>query len=290
MEAGTRRRRSDSSGTFAMTQTSTPDYTLGFSEAILEAFRRFTAESQASHLLPHLSPGQRLLDFGCGPGNISVGLASAVSPGGEMHGIDMEASQVELARQVAEARGVDNAIYHVADVADLPFEDDFFDVAHCHNVLMHIPDTQAALAEVRRVMKPGGILACREMVNLGSFTHPDYNIMDKSWGIFSDLLAADDGHPYMGRELKGHLVKAGFQNIKASVNYDIYSDPDGIEFVYNIAQQWFLSDEIMDAAIKYGAATESLRDGIRVAYDRWREHPGAFCAIAHGTAIARMPA
>ena len=182
--------------------SSTPDYTMGFSDEMLESLRRFTAENSAAHLLPHLRPGLRVLDFGCGPGTISLGLAKAAAPG-ELHGVDMEESQIELARQVAAANGLDNAIFHVGDVADLPFEDGFFDVAHGHNVLMHIPDTAAALAEVKRVLKPGGILSCREMICASSFTQPDFGVIRKSWDMFEDLLAADDGHPQMGKELKG---------------------------------------------------------------------------------------
>ena len=113
-----------------------------------------TAEASAAYLLPYLRPGLRVLDFGCGPGNISVGLAKAAAPG-ELHGVDMEESQIELARAVAAAYGRDNTIFHAGDVTNMPFEDDFFDVAHCHNVLMHIPDTGAVLAEVKRVLKPG---------------------------------------------------------------------------------------------------------------------------------------
>ncbi len=272
-----------------MTQTSTPDYTLGFSDAILEAFRRNTAESQAGHLLPHLESGQRVLDFGCGPGSISLGLADAVRPG-EMHGVDMEESQIELARAMASARGYENAIFHVADVAELPFEDDYFDVAHCHIVLTHVPDTLRSLGEVKRVLKPGGLISCREMVCLGSFTHPDFGVIWKAWEIFADLLEADDGHPQMGRELKRHLLRSGFEDVKMTVNYDIYSELEDVEFIYNVALQWFVSDEIMDAAIKYGAATEEWRDRIKDAYSRWREHPGALCALAYGVAIARNPA
>ena len=126
----------------------TPDYTMGFSEEFMESLRRYTAQASAAYLLPNLRPGLRILDFGCGPGTISVGLAKAVAPG-ELHGVDMEQSQIDLAKSVALANGIDNAIFHVGDVTDLPFEDDFFDVAHCHNVLMHIPDTQSVLAEVK---------------------------------------------------------------------------------------------------------------------------------------------
>ena len=78
--------------------------------------------------------------------------------------IDMEESQVEMARAAAAAGGHDNATFHVGDVTDLPFEDNSFDVAHCHAVLIHVPDTQAVLAEVKRVLKPGGIISSREWI------------------------------------------------------------------------------------------------------------------------------
>ena len=143
-------------------------YTMGYSEEFLQLLHRRNAESNAAYLLPHLKPGLRVLDFGCGPGTISVGLARAVDPG-ELHGIDFEESQIDLARAAAEAGGHGNATFHVGDVTDLPFEDDYFDAAHCHAVLMHVPDTAATLSEVKRVLKPGGIVASREMFVSSSF-------------------------------------------------------------------------------------------------------------------------
>ena len=129
-------------GVLAMAdQTSaTSSYTMGYSEEFLQLLDRRSAKTHASYLLPHLEPGMRVLDFGCGPGTISVGLAMAVDPG-ELHGIDMEESQIGLARAAAEAGGHANATFHVGDVTDLPFEDGYFDAAHCHAVLMHVPDT-----------------------------------------------------------------------------------------------------------------------------------------------------
>ncbi|MDE2822283.1 MAG: methyltransferase domain-containing protein [Chloroflexota bacterium] len=269
-------------------RSATPDYTMGFSEEFLQSLRRYTAEASAAHLLPHLRPGHRILDFGCGPGTISVGLAKAVVPG-ELHGVDMEESQIELARSVAEAGGQDNATFHVGDVTDLPFEDGFFDVAHCHNVLMHVPDTAAVLAEVKRVLKPGGIIGCREMICASSFTHPDFGVSRKAWDMFEDLLAADDGHPQMGKDLKGHVLDAGFANPRITASFDVYSTPEDVLFIYGLANMWFLSPEIVEAAIKYGAATEDLCDAISVAYDKWKEHPGALCGVAFGEAVANKP-
>ena len=100
--------------------SSTLDYTMGYSDEILKTQLRATAEASAAFLLPHLSPGLRLLDFGCGPGTISVGLAKAVAPG-EMHGVDMDESMIDLARSVAEEHSQDNAKFHVGDVTDLKF-------------------------------------------------------------------------------------------------------------------------------------------------------------------------
>ncbi len=266
----------------------TPDYTTGFSEEILEIFRRYTAHENAAYLLPHLRPGQRILDFGCGPGTISVGLAEAVAPG-ELHGLDMEESQVDLATSMASANGRDNAVFHVGDVTDMPFEDGFFDVAHCHNVLMHVPDTSAVLGEVRRVLKPGGIIGCREMISGSSFTHPDFGVIRQAWDMFEDLLSADDGHPQMGKELPVHLLDAGFTNLRVSASFDTFCTPADVAYIYGVAKEWFLAPEITEAAIKYGAATEELCRAIATAYDRWRDEPGALCGVAYGEVVAGRP-
>ena len=269
-------------------ESGTPDYTMGFSEDYLKALRRFTAEANAAHLLPHIRPGHRVLDFGCGPGNISAGLARAADPG-ELHGVDMEESQINLARETAKWYGQENTTFHVGDVTNMPFEDGFFDVAHCHNVLTHIPDTAAALAEVKRVLKPGGLIACREMISASSFTEPDFGVIRKAWDMFEDLVEADDGHPQMGKQLKGHILNAGFTNIRVTAYFDTYSTPEEVAFIYGIALQWFLSPEITEAAIKYGASTRELCDAIADAYARWSEHPAAVVGVASGAVVASKP-
>ena len=269
--------------------TGTPGYTMGFSEEYLESLRRFTAESSAAYLLPLLRPSFRVLDIGCGPGTISVGLARAVEPG-ELHGLDMEPSQIDIARATAQAHGVDNALFHVGDALALPFEDNYFEAVHFNTVLMHIPNTRAALAEAKRVLKPGGIIGCREMIAESCFTYPDFNrSIKEAWRIFEDLLAADDGHPQMGKELKGHLFKAGFTNIKWGVSSLVFNTPSELAFISRIVFQWFLAPEITEAAIKYGAATKAMYKDIGAAYAKWGTHPAAVLGLVYGEAIANKP-
>ena len=117
--------------------------------------------------------------------------------------------QIELARAAAVDGGHDNTIFHVGNVYELPFEDGYFDAAHCHAVLMHVPDTQRALREVSRVLKPGGIIASREMIGSCSFNEPMGETTGEAWDTFIRMLAANGGHPEMGRELKSHLLRAG---------------------------------------------------------------------------------
>ena len=268
--------------------SATPDYTMGYGEVILETQLRATAESGAAHLLPYLKPGLRLLDFGCGPGTISLGLAKAVAPG-EMHGVDMNETQIGRARSLAASQGQDNAIFHVGDVTDLKFEDGFFDVAHCRSVLMHVPDTAAVLSEVKRVLKPGGIIACREMICESAFAHPNFGIMRRSWDMFEDLVQSDDGHPQMGKDMKGHILEAGFVDVKMSASFSVYDSPEEVASIHRLISQWLLSPEIAEAAIKYGASSETLVNDLKAAYDKWKDHPGALFSFAYGEAIATKP-
>ena len=267
----------------------TPTYTMGYSEEFLQLLHRRSLETHAAHLLPHLEAGLNVLDFGCGPGALAVRLAEAVAPG-ELHGVDIEASQIDIARAAARDGGHANAKFHVADVTDsLPFDDDFFDVAHCHAVLTHVPDTQAALREVKRVLKPGGILACRELVVSSCFVEPDFGDFDAAWATFSTLLAANGGHPQMGRQLKGALLEAGFLDIQAGGSFESFSEPDDVDFLHAFVSDWFFLPQIIAAATTFGLATQEQFDGWRVSLDKWKAHPSPFAAFAWGETIARKP-
>ena len=264
-----------------------PTYTMGYDEDFRRMLLWRSAESHARHLLPHLQPGLRVLDFGCGPGNISVGLAAAVEPG-EFHGVDIEESQIDLARAAAEAGGHSNATFHVADVLDLPFDDDTFDAAHCHAVLNHVPDTLGALAEVKRVLKPGGIISSREVISSSCFTDPADDFRE-GWIVFAGLVTANGGHPDMGRELKSRMAEAGFTDIRASASFDVFAGEEGVALLYSVVSEWFFSPKVVAAATALGLATPQQFDAWRREADEWRDDPGAVGALAFGEAIGVKP-
>ena len=272
------------------TETSTPNYTMGYGPEFRKMLERRSAAVTAAHLLPRLEHGMRLLDLGCGPGTISVGLAEAVAPG-ELHGIDMEESQIDIARAAARAGGHENAFFQAGDATDLPFEGASFDVVHCHALLNHAPDTQAVLAEAMRVLKPGGLVAAREVIGDSSFVEPGHylGIEDGAWETFLKLLAANGGHPQMGKELKRAFADAGLVDIHATASFETFASAEDLVFLRTLIAGWFFTPETMGAAIKLGLATQDAFDGWRGGVDQWMTEPGAFAAFAWGEAIGRKP-
>lgn len=268
-----------------MTMTSSDSvYTMGYEEFVLFQ-ERLTQSASASFLIPQLKPGQHLLDVGCGAGFLSLRLAGAVTPG-ELHGVDIEPSQVDAARALAAERGCSNAAFQVADALDLPFADGSFDVVHMGGLLLHVPDTARALAEAKRVLKPGGMVACRDLLADSSFAYPELGVMRRSWEVFADLIAADGGHPLIARELKAHLQQAGFADIRVSFGMETHQAPEEVEFFHLIIRKWFLDGGPANAAMDYGALSPDLRSMIERDLEAWRQEPSAVAGIAFGHAVA----
>ena len=124
---------------------------------MLASHGRRTAESSAAYLLPHLRPGDRVvLDVGAGPGSITADLATRVA---RVVAVDSAAAAVAAAQQLVADRGLTNVHVEVGDVYALDAPDDAYDVVHAHQVLQHLADPVAALREMRRVCRPGGLVA-----------------------------------------------------------------------------------------------------------------------------------
>ena len=267
---------------------STPNYTIGYHPALMDHFRRMAGRAASEALLKsRLAPGMKILDVGCGTGFLSVQLAQAVWPGA-VYGIDIEQQEIDRAQSIASGFERCNVEFQVADALALPFEDDYFDLVYCSGLFLYMPDTTTALSEAKRVLRPGGAIYCRDVMAESSFIHPDLGSMRRAWEMFEDLLAADDGHPDVARDMKLHLLKAGFADIEVSASIEMYQTPEETEFFYGLTRGWFLSGPA-ESAKEYGAATDRLLRTIQSELEEWRNHPAALAGLAFGQSIGIKP-
>jgi ubiquinone/menaquinone biosynthesis C-methylase UbiE len=108
-------------------------------------------------------PGERLLEVGPGTGYYSLPAAQWVSPGGSLDVLDVQQEMLDHTMRRAREEGIANIAATLADARELPFGDDSFDGAYLVTVLGEIPDQDAALTELRRVVRPGGRVVIGEL-------------------------------------------------------------------------------------------------------------------------------
>lgn len=120
--------------------------------------------------IPHgITPGVTVLEVGPGNGRYSIETARRVGEHGQLITIDIEPKMIERVQLRAAAEGITHLEARVADVYDLPFEDDMFDVVYMITVIGEIPTPERAMLEFHRVLKPSGHLAFSELL-----MDPDY--------------------------------------------------------------------------------------------------------------------
>ena len=140
-------------------------YLAGYNEVKHHGLR--TAENCSGYLIPTLqsmakgNPGLTLLDVGAGSGTITASLAKYM-PEGQATGVDISEEILTSAAEHAQEVGVTNVKFQTANVYELPFPDETFDVVHTHQMLCHLDTPVDALEELLRVTKTGGVVAVRE--------------------------------------------------------------------------------------------------------------------------------
>jgi ubiquinone/menaquinone biosynthesis C-methylase UbiE len=109
-------------------------------------------------------PGERLLEVGPGTGYYSLPVADWIRPGGRLDMLDVQQEMLDHTMLRAAEAGLDNITPARGDAREMPYEDGSFDGAFLVTVLGEVPDQDAALRELRRVVKPGGRIVVGELV------------------------------------------------------------------------------------------------------------------------------
>jgi SAM-dependent methyltransferase len=271
-------------------------YTHGHNESVLRSHAWRTAENSAAYLLPHLSPGQRLLDVGCGAGTITTGFARYV-PGGHITGVDAGPSVIDQARAaVAAAAGsggeepLRNVDFATGDVYALDFPDDSFDVTHAHQVLQHLGDPVRALTEMRRVTKPGGIVAVRDADYAAMFWYPLIDELEEWRNLYRAVARGNGGEPDAARRLHVWARAAGLADLTVSSSTWTYSTPEERDWWGGTWADRTVKPPYSDGVVDGGYATAPDLDRIADAWRSWAADDNGWFCVVNGELLARVPA
>src|SRR5256885_15280278 len=172
-------------------------YTPGHSASVTAFMARRTAQTHAAFILPQLRSAWRILDLGCGPGTITIGLAERV-PQGSVLGMDFNPQQIANAQTRARQRGLTNTDFIVGSLETPDFPDETFDLVFAHAVFAHLADPIAALRRLRRCVRPGGLIALRSPEWGGLVVHPGGAEMDRALAAYEALPRGNGGQPRRG--------------------------------------------------------------------------------------------
>jgi ubiquinone/menaquinone biosynthesis C-methylase UbiE len=263
-------------------------YTHGHHASVLRSHEWRTADNSAGYLLPHLAPGLALLDVGCGPGTITADLGERVRPG-RVTAIDASDDVLAQARRYAQGRGLDTVDFRTGDVHALDFADGSFDVVHAHQVLQHVADPVLALREMRRVCRPGGVVAARDSDYAAMTWYPAVPELDEWLALYHRVARHNGGEPDAGRRLLAWARAAGFADadITATAGTWCYADDAARRWWSGIWAERMLASAIAAQAEAYGFADRAELERIAAGWQAWGESADGWFTVLHGEILCR---
>ncbi|HLK76363.1 MAG TPA: methyltransferase domain-containing protein [Streptosporangiaceae bacterium] len=234
-----------------------------------------------------MAPDARVLDVGCGPGTITADLAALV-PSGSVTGIDAAAGVLAQAREEAGHRGLENVRFETGDVYQLAFPDGAFDVVHAHQVLQHLSDPVAALGEMRRVCRPGGVVAARDGDYGGMFWFPADPGLSEWQALYRSVARALGGEPDAGRHLLAWARAAGFASVEASGSAWCYSGALDRPWWGSSWAERLTESPFGDRAVEHGLATRADLERLAQAWLRWADSEDGWFLIPHGEVLCTV--
>ncbi len=262
-----------------------PTYLQGHAESVLRSHRWRTAANSAAYLLPDLADGMDLLDVGCGPGTITNDLGVAVGPTGSVLGVDSAPAVVEIARAGSTAA---NVRFAVQDLGGLDLETGAYDVVHAHQVLQHLPDPVAALREMARVTRPGGLVAVRDADYAAMTWYPLSEGLGAWLETYRGAARSLGAEPDAGRRLLAWAHEAGLREVAPSASLWCFATPQDRAWWGGMQADRIVDSDVARHALAAGLADQDGLAAMAAAWRTWAASEDGWFAVVHGEILCRV--
>lgn len=222
-------------------------------------------------------PGSKVLEAGCGVGAQTIILAKN-SPDANITSVDISDESIKKAKLLAEKESLENVSFQVADLFDLPFEDETFDHVFICFVLEHLKHPLDALKSVKKVLKKGGTITVIEGDHGSSYFYPRSDEGMKTIKCLIDIQELLGGNSLIGRELYPLMNNSGFKNVSVSPRM-VYVDSSKPDLVEGFTKNTFnaMVEGVKAQALELKMIDEETwNKGIRDLY-RASGQDGTFC-------------
>lgn len=198
--------------------TESDGYALGRAPAELDRLR-LQAEIYAPHTehlltLAGIAPGMRVLDIGCGAGDVTMIAARLVGPTGSVLGVDMNADVLDVARTRAADAGLGNVSFQQATLPDVQL-DGPVDALIGRLILVHLADPAEIVRKLTELVRPGGVVTFQELSSWNARSIPETPLVTQAYRWVADTLRARGRNPAVG--LHRVLRAAGFDRVGAAM-------------------------------------------------------------------------
>jgi trans-aconitate methyltransferase len=245
-----------------------------------ESERLFDQANTLAELLHHdtsYPAGNAVLEVGCGVGAQTLLLARN-SPLADITSIDASEESVEAARELMRKVNITNVSFQVADIFDMPFEDESFDHVFICFVLEHLENPLEALQCLKRVLKPNGSMTVIEGDHGSAYFYPPSQAADRAIQCLIDIQSQMGGNAIIGRQLYPLLLEACLRDVQVSPRM-VYADASRPEMVDGFTRKTFTAmvEGAREQALSLGLISpDEWEQGIRDLY-RTAQDDGVFC-------------
>jgi SAM-dependent methyltransferase len=215
-----------------------------------------------------INKGQMCCDVGCGGGDVTLEFARRVGPRGKVIGVDIDETQLDIARREAEAQKIRNVEFQLLDIRTANEDIGFvFDIVYARFLLTHLDCPSHAVAEFYRYLRPGGLVIVEDTDFNGHFTYPESQAFQRYHELYCKVLRKRGGDPNIGPRLPILLADGGFEKVEMTV-----VQPIGTRGEVKLLNPITL-ENIADAVLQDGLASRQEIDALIEELYRFAENP-----------------